>query len=268
MGKMSPARAVMEIGNATVYRGDTRVFKGFSLEILTGQSTAILGPNGAGKSTLLKLLTREVYPAQRKGSYVKVLGHGLWNVWDIRSHLGIVSTDLQEGYLREAAGLAVLLSGLYSSIGIWQHQIFTANDRLRAERLLKALGVGHCRDKRFSEMSTGEQRRLLLGRALINDPDVLVLDEPTSGLDVGACFRYLEIIGGLIESGKTVVLVTHHVHEIPPGMSRVILLKEGKVAADGEKGQTLTSENLTGLFDIPVEVVEMKGFYHAMPGIP
>ena len=255
----------MEIRNATVYRGETRVFKRFSLDIVAGQSTAILGPNGAGKSTLLKLLTREVYAVQQKGAFVKVFGHGLWNVWDIRSHLGIISPDLQEGYLGDATGFAVLLSGLYSSIGIWSHQKFIARDRLKAERLLTVLGMAHCREKRFSEMSTGEQRRLLLGRALINDPDVLVLDEPTSGLDVGACFRYLAIIGGLIESGKTVVLVTHHVHEIPPGVSRVVLMKEGKVAVDGEKAQILTGANLTALFDMPIEVIEMNGFYHAMP---
>jgi iron complex transport system ATP-binding protein len=263
---LSHAHNVMEIKNATVYRGETRVFRKFSLEIPAGQSTAILGPNGAGKSTLLKLLDREIYPVQEKGSYVKVLGHGLWNVWDIRAHLGIVSQDLQDEYLGDAEGLDVLLSGLYSSIGVWTHQKFSAADVGRAGDMLKTLGVWNCRKKRFWEMSTGEQRRLLLGRALINDPDVLVLDEPTSGLDIKACFQYLTIIGGLISSGKTVVLVTHHVHEIPPGISRVVLLKDGKIAADGEKALILTSGNLTDLFDIPVEVVQVNGFYQVMPG--
>jgi iron complex transport system ATP-binding protein len=263
---MSPTGNVMEIKNATVYRGEARVFKEFSLAIVKGESTAILGPNGAGKSTLLKLLTREIYPVQQKGSYVKVLGHGLWNVWDIRAHLGIVSQDLQDEYIGDAEGLAVLLSGLYSSIGIWSHQKFSAADRQRAELMLNSLGVWHCRKKLFAHMSTGEQRRLLLGRALINDPDVLVLDEPTGGLDVKACFQYLVIVGDLVASGKTVVLVTHHVHEIPPGVSRVVLLKNGKVAADGEKSRILTSANLTRLFDIPVEMVQVNGFYQAMPG--
>ncbi len=264
---MSPPRNVMEIRNATVYRGDVQVFKSFSLEIEAGRSTAILGPNGAGKSTLLKLLTREIYPVQQRGSFVKVLGHGLWNVWDIRAHLGIVSQDLQGEYLGDAEGQAVLLSGLYSSIGIWAHQEFTSEDRQRAEGMLKMLGVWSCRKKLFSRMSTGEQRRLLLGRALINDPDVLVLDEPTSGLDLKACFQYLEIVGNLIASGKTVVLVTHHVHEIPPGISRVILLKNGKVIADGEKSGVLTSRSMTRLFDIPVEVVQVNGFYQAVPAV-
>jgi iron complex transport system ATP-binding protein len=258
---------VLEIKNATVYRGTVRVFRNFSLEIAGGQSAAILGPNGAGKSTLLKLLTREVYPVQRRGSYVKVLGHGLWNVWDIRAHLGIVSSDLQGDYIGDADGFSVLLSGLYSSIGIWNHQEFTPKDRERAEDLLHTLGVWDCRKKLFSFMSTGEQRRLLLGRALISDPDVLVLDEPTNGLDLKACFQYLAIVEDLIAAGKTVVLVTHHVHEMPPSIERVVLLKKGRVVRDGAKKDVITSANLSSLFDIPVETIQLNGFFQAMPGI-
>ena len=115
-------------------------------------------------------------------------------------------------------------------------------------------------------MSTGEQRRFLLGRALINDPDVLVLDEPTSGLDLKSCFQYLDIVRGLMRSGKTVILVTHHIHEIPPEVLRVVLLKNGKVIGDGEKSKTLTSEGLSFLFDTPVQLVQMNGFYLAVPG--
>ena len=193
---------VIEIKNATVYRGKTRVFSRFSLEILRGRSVAIIGPNGAGKSTLLKLLTREIYPVQQEGSYVKVLGHGLWNVWELRSHLGFVSSDLQKEYMGDTKGMNVLLSGLYSSIDIWSHQTFTVRDRQRAEHMIEMLGVSHCREKRFSEMSTGEQQRLLLGRALIHGPDVLVFDEPTSGLDVNACFQYIGIVRNLMLTGK------------------------------------------------------------------
>ncbi len=258
---------VIEIKNATVYRGRTRVFNRLSLTISRGRSVAIIGPNGAGKSTLLKLLTREIYPVQQRGSYVKVLGHGLWNVWEIRSHLGFVSSDLQKEYMGDTKGINVLLSGLYSSMDIWSHQTFTAGDRQRAKNMLEMLGVSYCREKRYSEMSTGEQQRLLLGRALIHDPDVLVFDEPTSGLDVKACFQYIDIVRDLILGGKTVVLVTHHIHEIPPEISRVVFLKDGKVTADGEKSRILTSRNLTELFDIPAEIVRTNGFYQVIPGI-
>ncbi len=261
------ARApIIEIKDATVYRGETVVFDGLSLEVEKGGSTAILGPNGAGKSTLLKLLTRELYPVQKRGSYVRVLGHGLWNVWDIRAHLGIVSQDLQQQYLYDALGINVLLSGLYSSIGVWTHQTFTAEDKGRSRNIMEMLGVWHCRNKQYAEMSTGEQQRLLLGRALIHDPDILVLDEPTSGLDVKACFQYLEIIRGLINKGRTVVLVTHHIHEIPPEISRIVLLDAGKVIGDGEKTKILTAKNLTKLFGISIGLIEMNGFYQVLPG--
>ena len=257
---------VIELKEATVYRGRTPVFDRFSLEILRGQSVALLGPNGSGKSTLLNVLSRQIYPVQQEGSSVKVLGEERWNVWELRTHLGIVSQDLQTDYMGHVKGMEVLLSGLYSSVGIWSHQVFTDRDRERAEGLLDRLGIKRCREKRFSEMSTGEQRRLLLGRALIHDPDVLVLDEPTSGLDIRACFQYLEIIRDLMRLGKTVVLVTHHIHEIPPEMERVVLLGAGHVVADGNKADLLTSDHLTGLFDIPVKVVRMNGFYQVVPG--
>jgi iron complex transport system ATP-binding protein len=117
-------------------------------------------------------------------------------------------------------------------------------------------------------MSTGEQRRFLLGRALINDPDTLLLDEPTSGLDLKACFQYLDIVRGLMQAGKTVILVTHHIHEIPPEVSRVVLLKDGGVLADGDKHKILTGAQLSHLFDTPIELVRANGFYQAMPGRP
>ncbi|HVN95468.1 MAG TPA: ATP-binding cassette domain-containing protein [Syntrophorhabdaceae bacterium] len=258
-------RNIIEIKNAHVYRGETKVFNRFSLEIRARQSVAVIGPNGAGKTTLLKLLTRELYPLNQKGSYVRILGETLWNVWELRAHLGIVSSDLQEHYIGDAQGINVLLSGLYSSVDIWSHQRFTRADMKRAEETLQLLEVPHCRNKRFSDMSTGEQRRLLLGRALIHDPDVLVLDEPTSGLDVKACFQYMEIVRNLMRAGKTVVLVTHHIHEIPPEITRIILLKTGKVMADGEKSRVLTSRNLTKLFGIPVELIRVDGLYQIMP---
>ncbi len=257
---------IIEIKDVTVYRGQTRVFNDLSLEITRGCHTAILGPNGAGKSTLLKLLSRDLYPVQRDGSYIRLFGQERWNVWDLRAHFGIVSHDLQQQYLGNARGLNVILSGYYSSIDTAWHQQFSAEDKERAHRLMHTLGVAELKDRAFSEMSTGEQRRFLLGRALINDPDTLVLDEPTGGLDLKACFQYLDIIRGLMRDGKTVILVTHHIHEIPPEVSRVVLLKEGEVLADGEKPEILTAGNLSNLFDTAIELVHLNGFYQAMPG--
>jgi iron complex transport system ATP-binding protein len=114
-------------------------------------------------------------------------------------------------------------------------------------------------------MSTGEERRFLLGRALINGPGTLVLDEPTSGLDLKATFQYLDVIRGLMHAAKTVVLVTHHIHEIPPEITHAILIKDGRVVMQGEKDAMLTSETLSALFDVPIELVQANGFYQVLP---
>ena len=257
---------LIEIKNATVYRGSHRVFDNFSLDLEQGVNTAILGPNGAGKSTLLKILARELYPVERDDSYVRIFGQDRWDVWELRAHFGIVSHDLQQQYVGNARGLHVILSGYYSSIDTaWHHQ-FSAEDTTRAHGILEMLDVKELERRMFGEMSTGQQRRLLLGRALINNPDTLILDEPTSGLDLKACFQYLAIIRRLMQAGKTIILVTHHIHEIPPEISRVVLLKDGAVVSSGAKLEILTEKNLTGLFDTPIKLVEANGFYQAIPG--
>ena len=242
------------------------MFDGLSFDIAVGSSTVILGPNGAGKTTLLKLLSRDIYPVEDGSGSIRIFGRERWNVWELRAHLGIVSHDLQKEYAGYATGTNVILSGYYSSVDVWAHQRFSAADIERAQRVMETLGIAHLQDKLYATMSTGEQRRFLLGRALVNDPDTLVLDEPTSGLDLKACFQYIDIVRGLIRSGKTVLLVTHHVHEIPPEIRRAVLLKHGRIIADGDKTTTLTNANLSDLFDTPVELVQANGFYQAIPG--
>jgi iron complex transport system ATP-binding protein len=163
-------------------------------------------------------------------------------------------------------GLSIILSGYYSSNNIWDHQEFRDADIERAYDIMHTLGITELKDRLYASLSTGEQRRFLLGRALVQDPDALVLDEPTSGLDLKACFQYLALIRGLMQAGKTIVLVTHHIHEIPPEVSRVVLLKEGKIIADGAKSDICTDANLSMLFDTAVHLVQANGYYQAMPG--
>ncbi len=259
---------IIEIHNATVYRGQHRVLHDFSLDLELGRNTAILGPNGAGKSTVLKVLARELYPVEREDSYVRIFGQERWDVWELRSHFGIVSHDLQQQYVGNARGLNVILSGYYSSIDTAWHHHFSEEDRARAGRVVEQLGIAALKQRMFGEMSTGEQRRFLLGRALINEPEALILDEPTSGLDLSACFQYLNVIRRLMQEGKTLILVTHHIHEIPPEITRVVLLKNGAVMADGDKREVLTEKNLSDLFETSVTLVQANGFYQALPGFP
>jgi len=257
---------LIEIRDATVFRGVTKVFDHLDLVLEQGLSTAILGPNGAGKTTLLKLLTRELYPVQRDGAYVRILGQARGDVWSLRTQLGIISSDLQYEYAGRASGLEVVLSGFYASVGVWGHQEYEASQQELAQVTLHELGIEDLAGRRYETLSTGQQRRLLLGRALINQPDSLLLDEPTSGLDLAATFSYLKTLRRLMLTGRTVVLVTHHIHEIPPEINRVILLKECKVVDDGGKAKVLTSKTLSSLFDRSINIVEQNGYYQALPG--
>jgi iron complex transport system ATP-binding protein len=197
---------------------------------------------------------------------IRLFGEEQWNVWDVRKRLGIVSHDLQHQYMDQVTGLKVILSGFYASIGIYGHQDYGYAQIARADELSKEMGVGPLKDRRFGEMSTGEQRRCLLGRALVHDPTALVLDEPTSGLDLTATFHYLDLVRTHMRKGKTLLLVTHHIHEIPPEVERVVFLKQGKVLHDGDKRVVLTEANLSMLFDCPVALAQVNGWYQALPG--
>jgi iron complex transport system ATP-binding protein len=259
------SRPIIDIHHATAYRGDTCVFSDFSFTLREGEHAAILGPNGAGKTTLLKLLSGEVHPMPLDDTRMALFGEERWNVWDVRKKMGIVSHDLQRDYLICAEGLNVVLSGFYASNDTYAYQEFSQAQIAWAHELMRELGIESLAGRRFGHLSTGEQRRFLLGRALVHDPSVLVLDEPTSGLDLKACFQYLDLLRAQIQKGKTVLLVTHHAHEIPPEIERVVLLKEGKIVADGPKATLLTDQHISDLFDCPTKLAQANGWYQALP---
>jgi len=257
---------IIELNNISVFQQRNKVFDNFSLSLKRGQNTVILGPNGAGKTTLLKLLNRELYIVANEISSIKIFGKDRWNVEELRTHLGVVSHHLQTNFSSNALGLYVVLSGFYASDSIWQHQKFNDEHIELANQVMNLLDIENLKSRQYATMSTGEQRKFLLARALVHNPEVLVLDEPTSGLDLRACFQYLEIIQDLMNKGKNVILVTHHIHEVPPEITRVILLKEGKVVDDGDKTKVLTSKSLSKLFDRPIKIIQKNGFYQALPG--
>jgi iron complex transport system ATP-binding protein len=257
---------ILDIQHATVYRGDTCVFSDFSFMLREGEHAAVVGPNGAGKSTLLKLLAGGVHPLPLDETRISLFGEEGGNVWEVRKRIGIVSHDLQRDYLICAEGLNVILSGYYASNDTYAYQDFSEAQIARAHEVMQELGIGSLAGRRFGHLSTGEQRRFLLGRALVHDPPVLVLDEPTSGLDVKACFQYLDLLRTQIRKGKTVLLVTHHIHEIPPEIERVVFLKEGKIIVDGQKSAVLADEQVSGLFDCRIILTQVNGWYQVLPG--
>lgn len=259
---------LIEIENATIWRGRTCVFENLSLSIAQHERVAILGPNGSGKTTLLKTLNREIYPVARAGSSIRILGLEKWNVWQLRKHIGVVSHDLQQRYTPRTSALEVVVSGFFSSIGV--HGTLagrvTPEQQDAALTTMRELGVADLRNTPLKAMSTGQQRRCLLARALVHQPDTLILDEPTAGLDFAAGFDYFQRLRKLANDGRNIVVVTHHLNEIPPEVDRVVLLQAGRIAADGRKEAVLNGETLSKVYRTRVRVAEIDGYYLAYPG--
>lgn len=258
---------LLDIRNATIWRGRTCVFKELNLSIRVGEQLAILGPNGCGKTTLLKTLNRELYPVASQDSHLRVLGKERWNVWELRRHIGIVSSDLQRRYPDDCSALHMVISGFHASIGVHGSIALRVqpHEVAAARAALDDLGVGEFAETPLRELSTGQQRRCLLARALVHNPSVLIFDEPTAGLDFAASFDYLRRIRRLANNGKSIVIVTHYLNEIPPEVQRIVLLKAGCIVADGNKQDVLTASTLSNAYDTDIRVNAIDGYYLAYP---
>jgi iron complex transport system ATP-binding protein len=256
------APPLIEFHDVTVQRGDKIALDRITLSIAEGEHVAILGPNGSGKSTLIKASTRDVYPrTSANGSSLRILGQDRWNVFDLRVLLGIVSNDLMQSCARSFSGREIVLSGFFSSIGVWPNHEVTPAMLRKADEVLDLLEVSHLAGRYVDEMSSGEARRILIGRALVHDPKALVLDEPTVSLDLHATHELRVILRKLAQAGTSIIVVTHHLPDLIPEIGRVIMIKRGRIVRDAPKRQALTSQSLSELFDSPVEVAERDGFY-------
>lgn len=254
-----------EIRNARVWRGQTLALEDFSLALDTGVSTAVLGPNGAGKSTFLKLLTGEVRPEDRDDSSCRLFGGDLWSLEELRHRIGIVMPEEVSRFEDfESAGDAVL-SSLRGAYGRTRDMRFSRAEKQAALEAMEAMGVAALRQRSFGGLSSGERRRLLIARALVHRPGVLVLDEPSTALDFSASLHLGRTLRGLLRDGRTLVWVTHHPGEIPPEIGRVVLLRNGRVFADGPKRDILTRQRLSELFDVDLQVRWTAGWCDVRP---
>lgn len=255
--------SLIEYRNVLVSRNDRVVLDGITLGINVGEHVAILGPNGAGKSFLIRTITRECYPhAGIPDSYIRILGREDWNVFELRNLLGIVTDNLIALSSRNFTCGEIILSGFFSSIGVWPcHQVTPAMEQKRQE-VMELLEISHLAERKMNEISTGEARRILISRALVHDPQALVLDEPTSSLDFHAAYKLRNILSKIAGAGTSLILVTHNTADILPEIERVILLKAGRIFKDGDKEEIITSESLSHLFGTPLEVVKRNGYYH------
>ena len=248
---------LIELDRATVVRGEATVLHDLSLRIVAGQHTAVLGPNGCGKSSFIKLINRELYPLAREGEApVKVMGQSRWNVNLLRTRLGVVTNDLTRDLqdMPQLTAEEAVLTGFFASFMLPPDREISGDMRERAHHALARVGVSALTTRQVTEISTGEMRRVLIARALVHGPQALLLDEPTTGLDLVAQHHFLELLRELARQGVTLVLVTHHTEEIIAEIDRVILLRGGQVFADGNRADTLTSENLSAVFGGALQV--------------
>ncbi|HJT86695.1 MAG TPA: ATP-binding cassette domain-containing protein [Bryobacteraceae bacterium] len=256
---------LIELQNVTVQRGERIVLDSVTLAIGQGEHVAILGPNGSGKSTLIKLISRELYPRIQSDPWsLRILGRERWHLFELRNQLGIVSNDWMQMCTRDYSGYEIVLSGFFGSVGIWPHQTVTEEMRRKTRDVMELLEIEHLAERFTNEMSSGEARRILIGRALVHDPRALVLDEPSTSLDLHALGELRDALRKLARNGISIIMVTHHLPDIIPEIGRVVLIRGGRVYCDGAKQDVLRAEPLGAVFGIPVEVLERGGYYHVL----
>lgn len=255
----------LEMREVEAWYGARRVFADLTLSLYRREHTVLLGPNGSGKSCLIRLLCREMYPVVKQGSWLRVFGEDTINLWRLRSRMGVLSQDQHTTYRGDVQAFDVVLSGFFGSVGLGRSQQTDQRQRQRVSDLLAEMDLANLALHPFQDLSEGQRRRLLLARAFVHAPEVLVLDEPSNGLDIGARHQLLSQLESLAKGGTTLLLVTHRIEEILPVFSRVVLLKGGRVVGNGPTDVLLQDAPLSALFDTPLQVLRQGGYRQVLP---
>lgn len=249
---------VLALRDVRLVRDGRAILDGISWDVQRGERWVVLGRNGSGKTSVVRIASLYLHPSSGE---VEVLGEvlGRTDVRRLRPRIGLASSSLAAQLRPQLTATEVVMTARYGALEPWWHQ-YSADDRARAVALLEQLHVGHLADRTVGTLSSGEQQRTLLARTLMTDPGLVLLDEPTAGLDLGGREELVSSLAALAcdPTAPPVVLVTHHVDEIPPGFTHVLLLREGRVHAAGPVATTLTSEQLTSCFGLPL-VLERRG---------
>ncbi len=253
----------IELVHVNVVRGGRPVLHDINLSIESGEHIALLGPNGCGKSTLLKTICCELYPLAEPTMRVSILGSERWDLTQLKQKLGVVQNEIPGRPMLNTTGRDAVLTGFFSSSTLWPNLVVTAQMQTRADDLIERIGATDLRQRLFGEMSAGQQKRILIGRALVNSADCLLLDEPSNALDIAAQRDLRDLTITLAAHGTTILHITHHIADIIPAMKRVLLMRDGRIVADGAREALLTEPVLSDLFHTPVKLTERSGFVHA-----
>ncbi|NYJ01318.1 iron complex transport system ATP-binding protein [Nocardioides thalensis] len=255
--------AVLELAEATVRRGQATLIDRITWVVKDGERWVVLGANGAGKTTLLQVAAAQLYPTS---GAVGILGEllGTVDVFELRPRIGVSSAAVAERIPRDEKVRDLVVSASYAVLGRWREE-YDDVDHQRAESLLRELGVTHLADRVFGTLSEGERKRVQIARSLMTDPELLLLDEPAAGLDLGGREDLVSTLSVLAydPDSPATVLVTHHVEEIPPGFTHVLMLRDGAVVDAGPIMETLTPESLSATFGMPLQLEHDDGRWAA-----
>ena len=258
----------VDLQHVSVRRASSTVLHDISLQIRAGEHLAILGPNGCGKSTLLKTLTCELYPLATPEMRLRIFGRDRWDVTELRRMLGVVSADPPAPSMLECTGFEAVLTGFFSSAQLWPHLTVTGEMRERAHAVLREVNATELTTRKLVTMSAGQQRRILIARALVasgyrDGRRVLLLDEPSNALDFAAQQDLSTTLQNLALRGTGLVLITHRLQDIVPEIDRIVCMRDGIIIADGPKQAMLTTNRLRQLFGVDLHLSTRDGFFHA-----
>jgi iron complex transport system ATP-binding protein len=268
MSDSTNATEFLELRQVNVARGDRVVLHEVNLTIRTGEHVAILGPNGCGKSTLILTMTCQLYPIVQPGMHARIFGRERWDLTELRRHFGVVSAgpmgaDLPGERTAMTAGLDAVIAGFFSASTLWPNLHVTDEMRKRAREALERIEATHLAEQLVGTMSAGEKRRIMIARALVHRPRQILLDEPSNALDLAAQRELRETLRRLAAEGTGLVMVTHHLGDILPEIERVILMREGRIVADGAREELLTESRLSELFRAPVRIGRDAEWLHS-----
>ncbi|MFT3798875.1 ABC transporter ATP-binding protein [Microbacterium sp.] len=254
---------VLEFADVVVRRNARNIVDHIGWSVTDDQRWVVLGPNGAGKTTILQLASTLLHATSGEVTILdERMGHT--DVFELRPRIGFASSAMARRVPPDETVIDVVLTAAFSVLGRW-NETYEAIDEKRARRVLAEWKLEHLAERTFGTLSDGEQKRVQIARAVMTDPELLLLDEPTASLDLGAREELLALLGGYAAEPTTpaMVMVTHHVEEIPVGFTHVLLLRDGGVVAAGPLAETLTAENLSATFGMPIALTEVDGRYAA-----
>src|ERR1700722_12030420 len=259
----SATEPFLHLVHVNVARGENVVLHDINLSVNAGEHIAILGPNGCGKSTLIKTITCECYPLVQAETKVRIFGRERWDLTELKKRLGVVSAELPGKPTLQTSGRDAVITGFFSSSTLWPNLLVTEAMRARADEVLELVDAVSLANKPVGEMSAGQQCLIIIGRALVASSQMLLLDEPSNALDLAAQVDLRDLLRRLAQQGTGILLITHHIADILPEIDRILMMRDGRIVADGPKAELLTAGNLSDLFQTEVQLTERDGFYHA-----